>query len=119
MAGQPTTIEFGTIKGLEPIGRRFKASVEPEIERPLDDIVQRVHFREVTWSHRFTLTDPAAELDGVIRFQVCSNGSCLPAGEGGVCFDADGRTTGFRIRCRPPGQAGLAGTGRAATRECE
>ena len=81
MAGQPTTIEFGTIKGLEPIGRGFKASVEPEVERPLDDIVQRVHFREVTWSHRFTLTDPAAELDGVIGFQVCSNGSCLPGGK--------------------------------------
>ncbi|MBC7965618.1 MAG: thioredoxin family protein [Fuerstia sp.] len=81
MAGQPTTIEFGTMKGLEPIGDKFTASVEPEIERPLDDIVQRVHFHEVTWSHRFTLSDSTAELDGVIRFQVCSNGSCLPPGK--------------------------------------
>jgi len=78
MAGQPTTIELGVMKGLEPIGSEFKASVEPEIERPLDDIVQRVHNDEVTWTHRFTLTDPAAELNGVIRFQLCSGGTCLP-----------------------------------------
>ena len=81
MAGQPTTIEFGTIKGLEPIGREFNASVEPQIEHPLDDIVQRVHFQEVTWSHRFEMTEPAAELDGLIRFQICSNGSCQPPGK--------------------------------------
>ncbi|MEI6541774.1 MAG: hypothetical protein WCO86_19955, partial [Planctomycetota bacterium] len=78
MAGQPTTIEFETIKGLEPIGQQFMVSVEPEIEHPLDDIVQRVHFHEVTWSHRFELTEPGAELEGLIQFQVCSNGSCLP-----------------------------------------
>ena len=78
MAGQPTTIEFETIKGLEPIGQQFMVSVEPEIEHPLDDIVQRVHFHEVTWSHRFELTEPSAELEGLIQFQVCSNGSCLP-----------------------------------------
>ncbi len=78
MAGQPTTIELGAIKGLEPIGSEFKSSVEPEIVRPLSDIVQRVHLHEVTWTHRFTLTEPAAELDGLVRFQMCNEGSCLP-----------------------------------------
>jgi thiol:disulfide interchange protein len=78
MAGQPTIIELGATKGLEPIGNQFKASNEPEVERPLDDIVQRVHNHEVTWTHRFTLTEPAAELDGLIRFQLCRGGTCLP-----------------------------------------
>ncbi|MEZ6035686.1 MAG: cytochrome c biogenesis protein CcdA [Planctomycetaceae bacterium] len=78
MAGQPTSIELSTTKGLEPIGNAFKSSVEPEIVRPLSDVVQRVHSHEVTWSHRFTLTEPAAELDGLIRFQMCNDGSCLP-----------------------------------------
>ena len=108
MAGQPTTIEFGTIKGLEPIGSEFKASVEPEIERPLDDIVQRVHFHEVTWSHRFTLTDPAAELDGLIRFQVCSNGSCLPPGKAEFALTLTAGQPGSAVvgSRSPPGPAG-------------
>ena len=110
MAGQPTTIEFGTIKGLEPIGSEFKASVEPEIERPLDDIVQRVHFHEVTWSHRFMLTEPTAELDGLIRFQVCSNGSCLPAGkaEFALTLTAGQPDSAIDASRSPPGPAGIA-----------
>jgi len=110
MAGQPTTIEFGTIKGLEPIGSEFKASVEPKVERPLDNIVQRVHYHEVTWSHRFVLTEPVAGLDGLIRFQICSNGSCLPSGKAEFVLtltagQPDSEVVGSRS---PPGPAGGA-----------
>ena len=116
MAGQPTTIEFGTIKGLEPIGSEFKASVEPKVERPLDDIVQRVHFHEVTWSHRFTLTEPTAELDGLIRFQVCSNGSCLPPGKAEFALTLTaGQPDSTDVGSRPtPGLAGTGGSGNTA-----
>ena len=116
MAGQPTTIEFGTVKGLEPVGSQFKASVESEIERPLDDIVQRVHFHEVTWSHRFTLTEPTAELDGLIRFQVCSNGSCLPPGKAEFALTLTaGQPDSTDVGSRPtPGLAGTGGSGNTA-----
>lgn len=79
MAGTPTTIELTTVNGLKETGPAFKPSAEPRIEYPLDDIVQKVHFGEVTWSRRLMLTEPAAELGGSITFQMCSNGSCLPA----------------------------------------
>ena len=113
MAGQPTTVEFGTITGLEPIGSQFKASVEPEVERPLDDIVQRVHFHEVTWSHRFMLTEPAAALDGLIRFQVCSNGSCLPPAKAEFALtltagQPDAAVGGSRSGSDAPGNARLS-----------
>ena len=78
MAGQPTTIEFGTVKGLEPVGTEFAPSVAPVIEEPDINIVQRVHYGEVTWSHRFMVTEPTAAIDGLIRFQMCNEGSCLP-----------------------------------------
>jgi hypothetical protein len=114
MAGQPTTIELGTIKGLEPIGTEFKASVEPEIERPLDDIVQRVHFHEVTWSHRFELTEPAAELDGLIRFQVCSNVCISGSAEFALTLTA-GRPDSSVVGSRSPhGSSGIAGLSNAA-----
>ena len=113
MAGLPTTIEFGTIKGLEPIGSEFKASVEPETERPLDGIVQRVHFHEVTWSHRFMLTEPAAALNGLIRFQICSNGSCLPPGKAEFALtltagQADSEVIGSRSPPSPAGNVRLS-----------
>ncbi len=104
MAGQPTMIEFGVIKGLEPIGSEFKASVEPEIEHPLNDIVQRVHFHEVTWSHRFTMTEPAAELAGFIRFQMCSNGSCLPPTKAEFALTLTARLSGTLSADSPPSQ---------------
>lgn len=78
MAGQPTTIEFGGIKGLEPVGSEFVPSVAPVIEEPDINIVQRVHYGEVTWSHRFLVTEPTAAIDGLIRFQMCNEGTCLP-----------------------------------------
>lgn len=113
MAGQPTTIELGTIKGLEPIGNEFKASVEPEIERPLDDIVQRVHSHEVTWSHRFVLTEPTAELDGLIRFQVCSKVCLSGNAEFALTLTAgqpDAAVGGSRSSPDPAGNAGLSKT---------
>ena len=78
MAGEPTVIELAVIKGLEAIDGEFIPSEAPEVERPLDDIVQRVHHHAVTWSRRFTMSDPAAAIGGSITFQMCSNGSCLP-----------------------------------------
>jgi len=115
MAGQPTTIEFGTIKGLEPIGSEFKASVEPEIERPLDDIVQRVHYREVTWSHRFELTEPVAELDGLIRFQVCSKVCLSGNAEFALTLTAGKVESAIVVgSSSPPGPAGTAELSNAA-----
>jgi len=78
MAGEPTVIELPEIRGLEPIDGEFVPSAAPDVERPLDDIEQRVHHHEITWSRRFKLSDSTAAIGGSIRFQMCSNGSCLP-----------------------------------------
>ncbi len=78
MAGEPTVIELPEIRGLEPIDGEFVPSAAPDVERPLDDIVQRVHHHEITWSRRFKLSESTAAIGGSITFQMCSNGSCLP-----------------------------------------
>ncbi len=115
MAGLPTTIEFGTIQGLEPVGSEFSPSVAPVIEEPDVDVVQRVHYGEVTWSHRFMLTEPTAAVDGLIRFQMCNESSCLPpskaefaltltAGKTGA--DVTGATPPSRIDLQTDGNAG-------------
>ena len=77
MAGIPTTIEIEQISGLTPLSDEFRPSIEPEIKQ-VDDIVQRIHHGEITWSRKYEVTDPSALLSGSILFQLCSNGSCLP-----------------------------------------
>ncbi len=77
LGGTPTQIDFTEVRGLEPIGQAFSASVKPEIERPLDDMVLEVHHDTVTWTRLFTLTDKAAGVKGNITFQICNEGTCV------------------------------------------
>lgn len=110
MAGEPTVIELSEIKGLEPIDSGFTPSSEPEIERPLDDIVQRVHHPEVTWSRRFKLTDSAAAVNGSITFQMCSNGSCLPPSTAEFEMTLTAAPAGTRATPVPPSPISTAGS---------
>ncbi len=77
MSGLPTVIEITNMSGLKEIDPAFTASVEPKIEKPLDDIVQRVHFGEVEWTRRFQAIEPKFSVEGTISYQLCKDGSCL------------------------------------------
>lgn len=114
MAGLPTTIEFGTIQGLEPVGSEFSPSVAPVIEEPDVDVVQRVHYGEVTWSHRFMLTEPTAAVDGLIRFQMCNESSCLPPSKAEFALTLTaGKTGGDVTGATPPSRIDLQTDGNA------
>ncbi len=80
MAGLPTVISVNNSTGLVPVGDAFLPSKEPKIEKPLDNIVQRVHYGRVTWTRSFEVADSAAEtgygLSADVRFQVCRHGTC-------------------------------------------
>lgn len=83
MSGLPTKIELANMQGLQPVDATFRPSAQPETERPLDDIVQQVHYSEISWTRRFTVEPTAVELgygaSGSIRYQLCREGMCLPA----------------------------------------
>ncbi len=76
MAGIPTQIDFTETTGLEAVEAGFKPSAEPTIEKPLDDIIQRVHFDAITWTRQFKMTSDTARVAGAITFQLCNDGSC-------------------------------------------
>ena len=113
MAGLPTTIEFGTIKGLEPVGSEFTPSVAPVIEEPDVNIVQRVHYGEVTWSHRFMLTEPTAAIDGLIRFQMCNESACLPPSKAEFALTLTAGKTGDVSQTTPDSPTDLQTDGNA------
>jgi thiol:disulfide interchange protein len=77
MAGIPTTIEIEQISGMTALSEEFRPSTEAEIKQ-VDDIIQRIHHGEITWSRKYQVTDLKALLSGSILFQVCNNGSCAP-----------------------------------------
>ncbi len=77
MAGLPTTIEIGEMTGLEAIGEDFVPSAEPEIHT-IDEFTQRIHHGEITWTRKYLVAAPSTSLKGSVRFQLCSNGTCLP-----------------------------------------
>ncbi len=77
MAGLPTTIEIAEIAGLEAIGDEFRPSEEPEIHT-IDEFTQRIHHGEIAWIRKYIVAEPSVSLSGSIRFQMCSNGTCLP-----------------------------------------
>ena len=77
MQGYPTEITLETT-GLEPIEPDFSPSSPPEIENLAPDIIQRVHYGEVTWSRRFRVTADGASASGKVRFQICREGVCKP-----------------------------------------
>ncbi len=77
MAGLPTTIDVTDNTGLEPIGDAFQPSEAPEIHT-VGEYVQRIHHEEIIWTRKYVVTAPDAVISGTIRFQMCSNGTCLP-----------------------------------------
>ncbi len=79
--GLPTEILLDAVTGLEAIGTDFTASPPPEIKEPLEDFILEVHHDEVTWSRRFVLTNPSAEVEGTVVFQLCTDQSCLNAAD--------------------------------------
>lgn len=80
MAGKPTVIDLASLYGLKPIGDGFKPGKTPEVEKPLEDIVQHVHYDEITWTRKYTVLDSAAKdgygLEGILRYQICREGTC-------------------------------------------
>lgn len=80
MAGLPTEIEV-QVEGLEATGA-FQPSEPPETEEPLEDIVQRVHYGEISWTRPYHVTDGTAagayKATGSINYQVCNAGVCRP-----------------------------------------
>ena len=81
MAGEPTTLTLSTLTGLEVLGTGFTASSEPEEERPLDDIVQRVHYDHVAWTRKLRCNASDVAVSGSVLFQLCNAGTCLPPTE--------------------------------------
>ena len=77
MAGLPTTIEISEVAGLEPVGDDFRPSAAPDVQT-IDEFTQRVHHGEIVWTRKYVFSTPAAALSGSVRFQMCSNGTCLP-----------------------------------------
>lgn len=77
MSGTPTTIELTELKGLTTTAD-FAPDKLPQEETPLPDITQRVHYGEITWSRKLTVTEAAAAVSGSIRFQICRDGTCKP-----------------------------------------
>lgn len=76
MAGLPTTLEV-EVQGLKALSEEFRPSADPEI-KTIDEYVQRVHHGEIIWTRKFVVEQPTAVIKGSIRFQLCSNGTCLP-----------------------------------------
>ena len=77
IGGVPTTIELTGLSGLEETRTGFAASSKPEIERPLPDVINEVHYDSVTWTRELLVTDDNATVAGTIGFQVCEHGRCL------------------------------------------
>lgn len=76
MAGRPTEITLTGLQGLALVDDAFTASAEPEVEKPLDDIIQRVHYDRVIWTRRLKLVSSVAEVRGTIGYQLCNAGAC-------------------------------------------
>jgi thiol:disulfide interchange protein len=76
-AGLPTHIEIFKLEGLKPVSKQFTANPEPE-EEDHDDIHQRTHYNEVTWTRQFERLPDAKEigLEGKLTYQICNKGSC-------------------------------------------
>jgi len=76
MSGLPTVLTIDNLTGLAAPGEGFVPSKEPEIERPLKKIVQRVHYGRITWTRDFEVTQAGYGLAGSVQYQVCRHGSC-------------------------------------------
>lgn len=81
MAGLPTEIQLSTLRGVEALDQNFTAAQEPEVEQPLDDITQRVHYGSVTWTRQLKALSSDVEVQGTISYQLCNGGSCQPPAE--------------------------------------
>ena len=80
MSGLPTEFQDLKFIGLEPVGE-FTPDSEPHTEKPLEDIVQRVHYGTVTWSRELKVTDAGKDgyaVRSTIRFQLCNENGCIP-----------------------------------------
>lgn len=76
MAGLPTEID-AKVTGLTEVDSAFSPSREPEEEKPLPEITQRVHYGEVTWARKYTVSAAEAKVEGSMKCQVCRDGTCL------------------------------------------
>ncbi|MEQ9406746.1 MAG: cytochrome c biogenesis protein CcdA [Fuerstiella sp.] len=76
---RPTRIELTNVSGLQKVSSRFQASPAPETEKSeLDDAPIEIHHDTVTWTREYVLTGETAAVEGIINFQICNKGSCLP-----------------------------------------
>ncbi len=76
MAGLPTEIE-AKVTGLTEVDSAFNPSKSPEEEKPLPDIIQRVHYGEITWTRKYKVSAADVKIEGSMKCQVCRDGTCL------------------------------------------
>ncbi len=81
MSGEPTKIEVTKLIGMKELDSEFMPSVQPMIEKPTSDIVQRVHYGQIEWTRRYKATSTKVGVEGTILFQLCNEGSCIPPSE--------------------------------------
>jgi thiol:disulfide interchange protein len=78
--GTPTEILLFDTDGLEPIGEAFSSDPAPTVKEDFG-IVQRAHYKEVTWQRRFVVTGTTASVEGSVLYQLCTERNCLPPAE--------------------------------------
>ncbi len=80
--GEPTLINLTGLNGLKLVGAGFVPDHPHEVEQPLPDTKNEVHYDRVTWTRNLEVAEgvkPGAYgLTGRIAYQTCNNGSCLP-----------------------------------------
>ena len=120
MAGIPTTIDLRDLQGLELTGAEFTADTAAQVEQPLPDITQRVHYGMVTWSRRLKVTAATGSVGGSIRFQICRDGICKPPTKTefrvALSQSVDSTPAGVEVRgSGPPTDGASSGVPAAAT----
>ncbi|MCA9034030.1 MAG: hypothetical protein KDA91_02815 [Planctomycetaceae bacterium] len=88
MIGNPTEINLTDLNSLETLDSEFQPSHVPELEYPMEGVVQRVHFGEITWTRKLKCTGANPSVAGTIFFQLCNAGSCLRPTEVEFAFDS-------------------------------
>ena len=113
MAGRPTIISIARLNGLQPVANTigFEPSKRFEKEMPLKNIVQQVHYGEITWKQRFEVLKSAGVsgygVAGDIKYQACRKGQCrFPMSVEFALGNLAGKTTGVTQQAGPTQESG-------------
>jgi thiol:disulfide interchange protein DsbD len=80
MSGLPTELKITSVSGISTKDSyTWQPDTAPEIEKPLDEITQRVHNEHVTWQTILGELEPDAakiQVTGTISYQICNPRNC-------------------------------------------